>query len=251
MAVSQNQRMPLQSRPTFEPLEDRRLLSGSAMLVPDALNPALTALVVVGDAGHNLIELRDARGGIEVRVDGQNLGVFSPTGGVMVDGLEGNDRIEIRIDRASLVRGGPGHDDIRTGKGGGIVLGGDGDDKIDTDKSRSIVIGGGGSDDLKGKGGDIVISGTTAHDDDDAALHALLAEWARTDLSVDMRIFHLFAGGGANGSYVLNAADPTSTATVMIDGQANRIHAHKGSWIFFDVALDKTKLGKDVTAQGI
>lgn len=250
MAVSTNQGLS-HSRPTFEHLEDRRLLSGSAMLLPDAVDPALTTLVVVGDAGDNKIELKDAKGGIEVRIDGQNLGVFSPTGGVIVDGLDGNDKIDIKIGRASVVRGGLGNDDIRTGKGGGIVLGGEGSDKIESDRSRSILIGGGGGDDLKGRGGDVVISGTTAYDDDDVALNALLAEWARTDLSVDMRIFHLFLGGGANGTYVLNAADPTGTATVMVDGAANSISAGKGSFMFFDVSMDKVKLGKHVTAQGI
>jgi hypothetical protein len=85
------------------------------------------------------------------------------------------------------VRGGAG-DDSLTGGGGNILVGGAGNDTLvdayagSAASGRSLLIGGAGGDTLTaGSAGDILISGTTSYDLNNAALLSVLAEWQSAD----------------------------------------------------------------------
>ena len=58
------------------------------------------------------------------------------------------------------------------------MLGGDGRDELLAGEGRDLLIGGLHGDRLVGDAGeDILIAGTTTHDNNDSALRAVLAEW--------------------------------------------------------------------------
>src|SRR5206468_2096973 len=66
-----------------------------------------------------------------------------------------------------------------------------------------------GTDQLTaGAGKAILIGGTTDHDEQEAALDAILREWARGDLSYGQRVAHLLGSvrGGLNGADTLSAS---------------------------------------------
>jgi len=108
------------------------------------------------------------------------------------------------------VRGGAGNDTL-IGNGGNILVGGSGNDTLTdayagsstTASARSLLIGGAGGDTLTaGNAGDILISGTTTFDINNAALQSILAEWQSAD-SYTLRFQRLqgvkSAGTGLNG----------------------------------------------------
>jgi Ca2+-binding RTX toxin-like protein len=112
---------------------------------------------IFGDAGNDVIN-----GGV-----GDDL-LLGGDGNDVLDGAVGNDRLY----------GQAGNDTLIGGVGNNILVGGDGNDKIIARYGRNILIGGTGKDTLYGNvADDIVIAGSTAHDEDDAALQAILAEW--------------------------------------------------------------------------
>ena len=113
------------------------------------------------------------------------------------DWLAGNDAITIassvRIN--SLLIGGSGDDELRSGAGSSVLLGGMGNDLLFGGNGRNILIGG-GSDELHGQGdSDILIGGSTAHDRRSRALLQILAEWASSD-SYSVRVAKISGGIG-------------------------------------------------------
>jgi len=113
------------------------------------------------------------------------------------DWLAGNDAITIassvRIN--SLLIGGSGDDELRSGAGSSVLLGGMGNDLLFGGNGRNILIGG-GSDELHGQGdSDILIGGSTAHDRRRRALLQILAEWASSD-SYSVRVAKISGGIG-------------------------------------------------------
>jgi hypothetical protein len=100
----------------------------------------------------------------------------------MVDGGGGNDKLHGgRSD--DLLRGGAGSDKLWGHVGNDVLLGGAGVDTLRGQAGRDILIGGvGGETSMVGGGqGDVLIGGETESDDDDAALMAMLADWASGD----------------------------------------------------------------------
>jgi Ca2+-binding RTX toxin-like protein len=186
-------------------------LPGSAVLVPDATDPTLTELLVVGTAGDDVIrvirESGNGRDGVQVIVNGVDLGTFEPTGRIVVRGLEGDDEIVIGgiIPRRSWVYGDAGNDTITTRFGNAALFGGDGDDRMLAGGGRDLLIGGNGADALLGQNGDdILIAGSTSFDSATAAIASILAEWG-SGRSYAERTASIAgtASGGANGSVVL------------------------------------------------
>jgi hypothetical protein len=108
------------------------------------------------------------------------------------------------------------------GSGNDILIGaGAGDKLTDSGSGMNILIGGGpGGDVLTGNGNDILVSGTTSYDADNAAniaaLDAILAEWTSSD-SYFARIGKILAGVGALG------ADALNSSTVPQDAKANTL----------------------------
>ena len=84
-----------------------------------------------------------------------------------------------------------------------------------------------------------MIGGTTAYDNNAAALAAILAEWSRTDIDYSTRIARLNGSmsGGLNGSNFLNAG------TAHSNGLADNLYGGSGlDWDFagmMDVLFNK------------
>jgi autotransporter-associated beta strand protein len=180
-------------------------------------------IVVYGQAGDDLIavEGKRIRGklatiDVPALLDGgvgdDVLTVFGSTARNILLGGDGDDVLTVFGSTArNILLGGDG-DDTLTVFGsdvGNILLGGDGDDVLLMigGSSRDLLIGGRGHDLLVSDGGeDLLIGGSTRHDDHIAALDAILAEWGRTDLNRRERQEHLRGGepGGLNGPYLLD-----------------------------------------------
>ena len=109
----------------------------------------------------------------------------------------------------TIVTGGTGNDTL-TGNSGrnSVLIGGSGNDILAGLSARDILIGGLGSDTITGLGGeDILIAGRTQHDNDRAALLAIVAEWTSTLRNFSTRVSNLFGTGTGtrlNGSTFLN-----------------------------------------------
>jgi hypothetical protein len=216
----------------------------------DPANSSQTALVVGGTTGDDTIVFSpaDNKGGIRVTINGVNQGAFRPTGHIIAYGQSGNDTIRetsqkikgsiVFIRVPALLFAGDGTDtlDVSGSIAANVLVGGAGNDTLIGGKGRDILIGGLGTDTLRaGSGGDILIGGTTAYDNNAAALAAVLAEWSRTDLDYATRMAHLSGSlsGGLNGAYLLNSS------TVQADGMVNSLYGGAGLDWFFASAVDQ------------
>jgi Ca2+-binding RTX toxin-like protein len=189
-------------------------------------------LVVGGTDGNDTIRLLAApAGGIEVVINGASQGIFHPTGRLVVYGGDGNDDIAVAQDvtAEAWLYAGAGNDRLQAGGGNSVLIGGTGNDILIAGSGRDILIGGDGSDQLFGGAGeDIVIGGTTAFDDNEAALAALLAEWA-SGRDYATRIANLSGTGSGprlNGNTFLTASGPA--ATVFDDGNRDVLSGGAG-----------------------
>lgn len=206
-------------------------------------------VVIDGTAGDDkiLVNPGGQTGTIEVRVNGVSRGVFRPTGRLVLRGLAGNDDIQVAgsISVPMVLDGGAGDDRLKGGSGFNILLGGAGDDLLTGGNDRDVLIGGTGADRLVGQAEeDVLIAGGTAFDADDAALRAIMAEWARADRTYAQRRQALQTTGvGAGGSVVL------TQATVFDDRSADLLTGSAGvDWFWANYqgggVLDKvTDLG--------
>jgi hypothetical protein len=94
----------------------------------------------------------------------------------------------------SVLNGGAGNDILLGGSGASVLAGGDGNDVITGGADRDVLIGGAGADLIMGGGGqDLLVDSSTIHDEDVAALNALLAEWT-SSTSLASRISRISAG---------------------------------------------------------
>jgi Ca2+-binding RTX toxin-like protein len=132
--------------------------------------------------------------------------------------------------------GGEGRDTLIGGGGNNVLVGGAGNDLLVGGRDRDVLIGGVGADRLLGQGGeDLLGANRTDHDQDAAALDAILREWTRRDAGYAVRLAHLTTGGGLNGAVLLNAS------TVHDDQAADYLLAAAGRDAYFltlgDVAV--------------
>ena len=90
----------------------------------------------------------------------------------------------------------------------------------------------------KSKVHDILIAGSTAHDEDDAALQAILDEWTSGN-SYNARVSNIRNGGGQNGAFVFN------NTTVFDDGAVDTLIGDGGlDWFWIgtnDKMMNRTK----------
>jgi fibronectin-binding autotransporter adhesin len=228
---------------------NRQITVKNAALLPDTLNPGQQALYIGGSNADDTIEVKaDKTGKITYDIHsgrsewtGNLTGSFSR---IEVFGLAGNDNIEIDGDSQApaWLYGGAGNDNLTASDANCILIGGTGNDSLIGGKGRNLLIGGSGLDVLSGKGGDdLLIAGTTDFDANEAALNAVMLEWARTDATYRQRVDHITGAvqGGKNGSFALNSA------TVHDDGQVNSLIGGSGNDLYFagvwDLLLGKKK----------
>ena len=121
-----------------------------------------------------------------------------------------------------MVTGGAGNDSL-TGRAtlSTILIGLGGNDVLIGGSQRDLLIGGTGADILQGAAGDdLLISGTTVHERDRAALLQILAEWTstRTFAQRTANIWGNGTGTRANGTtYLNNSAADSITDSVFAD----------------------------------
>ncbi len=95
----------------------------------------------------------------------------------------------------TTIFGGTGNDVLVGGPGNNILVGGAGSDIVVGGNGRDLVIGGDNSDVLTGGGGDdIIVDGWTSHDNDTAALDAIMAIWT-SSASFSSRVADLTGSG--------------------------------------------------------
>jgi len=126
-------------------------------LQPDPADPARTALVVGGTAGHDVITFDTRRGGVvAVLVNGRPQGTFTPTGRLIAFGGAGNDVLQTtnKTTLPVLFDGGDGNDLLAGGSANDTLLGGNGHDLLIGRNGNDRLDGGAGDDVLMGKSGD-------------------------------------------------------------------------------------------------
>jgi len=179
--------------------------------------------VIVGGAGNDTL-FGDAGNDVLNGGLGDDL-LIGGDGNDTLDGAVGNDHLY----------GQAGNDTLIGGVGNNILVGGDGNDTLVARFGRNILIGGDGKDRIYGNAADdILIAGSTSHDEDDAALQAILDEWTSGD-SYEDRVDFIRNGGGANGASVFD------DTTVLDDGLVDILTGAGGRDWFWAGANDKIK----------
>lgn len=132
-------------------------------------------MTIDGGAGNDLLT-----GG-----SGRNI-IIGGAGNDILYGDGGND----------VLLGGDGNDDLFGGSGNDVLVGGNGCDILDGGSGRDVLIGSQDEDWLSGGGDeDILIGGWTVHDNNVAALEAVMAIWS-SSASFNSRVAQLSGTGG-------------------------------------------------------
>jgi hypothetical protein len=168
-----------------------------------------------------------------------------PLGGwaqIVIFGQGADDYIQITgsIAIPACIHAGGGNDNVKGGDGADVLLGGDGDDMLIGGGGRDLMIGGIGADRLVGNTEeDILIAGTTAYDNNDEALCAIMNEWTLTGVGNSYgdrktRIMNGSLAGGfrLNGNY-------GATQTVFNDESVDTLTGSQGQdWFFANKVAD-------------
>jgi hypothetical protein len=143
-------------------------------------------LEVLGTSGHDVALV----GPSEIQLGGRSI-FFGTMETLVVRTLGGNDLASVVGDVSATVvlDGGAGNDLLTGGRGNDVLLGGTGNDLLLGLAGDDLLIGGGGADLLHaGPGNDILIGGATQHDNDLAALLAIIAIWGDDSQSTQNKI---------------------------------------------------------------
>ncbi|TWT88904.1 PKD domain protein [Pseudobythopirellula maris] len=156
--------------------------------------------------------------------------------------LGGGDDIGYVSSRLSIdakIDGGSGDDLLIGGSGDDILLGGDGYDTMGGGHGRDLLIGGNDGDVIFGESGeDILISGTTAFDNDSAALDSIMSEWT-SSRSYNDRVDNLL-GLGVGAAWDARLNDEVfliangEDATVFDDESTDWLVGGRGKDLYFD-----------------
>jgi PKD repeat protein len=180
-------------------------------------------LCVHGTPEDDTIFLLHNRLGLKVKNNGIWFGPYDTPAQIRVHGGDGNDLINLtpldRFPGTVTVRGGNGNDRIIGSKANDILIGGDGHDIIIGGYGDDIIIGGfGGTKMLGNFGNDLMLAGSTLHDDNDAALQAILAEWTNQQHDYLTSLANIRGddtspdfGGRLNGEYFLRLGEEDVT----------------------------------------
>ena len=197
----------------------------------------VSRIVAYGLAGNDHIRVYLALGKTtELHGDEGNDTVYGGIGRDELFGGEGNDYLNGRsgLDR---LYGEDGNDRLYGENGHDILLGGLGDDSLHGGNDRDILIGGEGTDKLYGEGGDdILLGGTTDHDDNAAALVAILTEWTSGN-SYETRVANIRDGLGQSDGFSLS-----SDVTAFDDGVVDELFGGGNQDWFFNFGAENDKL---------
>jgi hypothetical protein len=196
----------------------------SARLQADPVQTGLTALIVKGTSYDDDIRVAsEGHSQVKVTIGNKSLGVFAPTGRIVILGGNGNDEIDADGNFAVPVEihGGAGNDDLRGPSSPAILVGGSGNDVLIGGSGRDLLIGGTGTDKLSGKSGDdLLIGGWTRFDDNAIALASIFSTWTRKDLTFSERVSRIHYG--VPGGVQLNST------TVFDDGRNDWLSGGSG-----------------------
>jgi Ca2+-binding RTX toxin-like protein len=195
------------------------ITTATATLGPDPFVTGLTALFVKGTSAADTITINPGtHGGFIAVVNNVSFPELIPTGHVIVNAGDGNDTVTANpaITRYVAFYGESGNDVLNGAAGNDLLMGGAGDDQLFGNGGRDILIGGTGADkDNGGAGEDILIAGITSYDNNQSQLGAILAYWARTDLTYAQRSAGLQHGGTGlpplNANTVISAPIPADS----------------------------------------
>src|SRR5262249_12703085 len=133
----------------------------STAIQVDPADASKTALAVGGTvAGDTIfIDKFDSSGKVQVWLNGTPLGVFAPTGRLLVYGQAGDDDIEVAgsVNLPAWLFGDAGNDTLKGGAGHDVLLGGAGEDLLLGGSGRDLLVGGIGADRLVGNAGDDIL----------------------------------------------------------------------------------------------
>ncbi len=116
---------------------------GSALLAPDPLNPAKTALYVYGTNGNDVILVGvNSAGQVQVAINYFLVGTYAPTGHIIVYGLGGSDTIAVSslITLPAWLFGGSVKDTIYAGGGPTLMVGGSGTNTFYHGAGRYLIV---------------------------------------------------------------------------------------------------------------
>lgn len=164
----------------------------------DRLTSAFAADQLFGDEGRDLLYSGNGHDRLYGGPGDDEL--FGDWGNDVLYGEEGNDRLRGYTGN-DLLFGGPGRDYLAGDSGNDVLVGGEDADRLGSEVGRNLLIGGLGRD-YQGGGseGAILIGGATTHDANEAALRAILAEWASTR-SLAERVARITQGVGGVGGH--------------------------------------------------
>lgn len=210
----------------------------------DPWYPTKKILIVRGTATDDRVLFRlSGTSYVEVLVNSSSRGKFllSAINRIVARGRGGNDTIEItaNIQRRVQFEGGDGNDTLRGGFGHDVLLGGDGDDYLFGGANLDVLVGGNGADLIYGRDsqpigadGDLLIAGTTAHDENDSAWKAINNEWF-SGRTYAVRIQRLTNG--------LSGLPRLDGSTVFADTSNDTLVGGNGvDWFFADPTRDTT-----------
>lgn len=152
-------------------------------------------------------------GGVQLKWNEVQQGVFTGVDRIVAYGFEGADNIQLAgsLTIPASPFGGEGDDRLKGGNGNDVILGGDGDDALLGGSGLDLLIGGLGEDRVVGDAhDDILIAGYTRWDNDLAALSEIMKVWTGIG-DFGQRVTSIQGDGTANGFY-LNAATVSDDA---------------------------------------
>ncbi len=198
---SKNLRQRQSTKPSYCPLEDRKLLAGMAALESVTLNPFNSVLRIEGsDAADSVFVVTPSETEVRINFNGEACTFLrSDVSQIRFRGLGGDDVFGGALSDIPVVAiGGEGNDRLVGGSGADRLLGDAGDDVIIGGGSSDNLLGGSGSDFLQGSGGNDSLTGG---DGDDTLLGGSGEDVLRGDAGDD------FAAGGTGDDLILGGND--------------------------------------------